>query len=478
MDNLARTSGQKETAKSCVIYARYSSVGQNEQSIDGQIRICREYAESKGFSVVKIYTDKAKSAWADGDKRVDFQKMLADAPSGAFENIIVYKFDRFARNRLDSMVHKQRLKREYGIRVISATEPVSDDEGGEIYEMFLEWNDEKYSQRLSKRVRDGFDTSVANGSFCGGVVVWGYRLIKEPIPNKPNKYISKIVVDPESAEHIKYIFEQYASGTDKQEIARALNAKGVRYNGKLLNGKTFDKWLSNTKYYGHFTFAGRANDTIYPPIISKETFDKVQARLKLNGHFTRTHHVREKYLLTGKIFCGYCGTIMTADGCNRNYATYRYYSCNMARRNKTKCQKKLETKERIETDIIDNTLLHLRNARLVEKIAEYAVEYYNKRTDENAIKAGFQRFKAEKSAKEMESLAKKYGLEPASFQAFVDEIMRRMIFYGEKLGDLLEPLGLGWRDRTNKELELMGDLIPLLKKLSNGREIAGLNAYE
>ncbi|MDR1917366.1 MAG: recombinase family protein [Christensenellaceae bacterium] len=375
----------KGTTESCVIYARYSSVGQNEQSIDGQIRICKEYAESKGFVVVKTYVDKAKSAWSDGDKRVDFQKMLTDAPSGAFGNIIVYKFDRFARNRLDSVVHKQRLKREYGIRVISATEPVSDDEGGEIYEMFLEWNDEKYSQRLSKRVRDGFDTSVANGNFTGGVIIWGYKLIKEPIPNKPNKYISKIVIDPETAEHIKYIFDEYAKGVDKKEIARVMTAKGVRYNGKVMNGKTFDKWLSNTKYYGLFTFGGRENTDIYPPIITKETFDKVQERLKLNRHFTRTNHIREKYLLMGKIFCGYCGTIMTADGSNRKYATYRYYGCNLAR--KRQCNKKLETKDRIENNIITHTIDHLQNPKFVEKIADYVVEFYNKRTDDNAIKS-------------------------------------------------------------------------------------------
>ena len=102
----------------------------------------------------------------------------------------------------------------------------------------------------------------------------------------------------------------------------------------------------------------------------------------------------------------------------------------------------------------------------------------NKGLDENAIKAGYQKFKAEKLAKNMEVLANKHGLEPASLQAFVDEIMARMIFYGEKLNDLLEPLNLGWLERTQKELELMADLIPLLKKLAGGRRIAGLNAYE
>ena len=98
--------------------------------------------------------------------------------------------------------------------------------------------------------------------------------------------------------------------------------------------------------------------------------------------------------------------------------------------------------------------------------------------DEREIKDGYQKFKAEKAAKEMAEIAIKHGIESEALQAFVDEIMNRMIFDGEKLSDLLEPLGLGWRNRTKKELELMEDLIPLLKKLVGGREIAGLSAYE
>ena len=84
----------------------------------------------------------------------------------------------------------------------------------------------------------------------------------------------------------------------------------------------------------------------------------------------------------------------------------------------------------------------------------------------------------EKSAKELVSVSDKHGIEALSLQTFVDAIMERMIFDGEKLSDLLEPLDLSWRDRTKKELELMEDLIPVLKKLSGGREIVGLKAYE
>ncbi|MEA3371509.1 MAG: type I restriction endonuclease subunit R [Campylobacterota bacterium] len=98
--------------------------------------------------------------------------------------------------------------------------------------------------------------------------------------------------------------------------------------------------------------------------------------------------------------------------------------------------------------------------------------------NETEIRAGYEVFKTEKSAHELAATAQKHGLDSDNLQAFVDSIMERMIFDGEQLSDLLAPLELGWRDRTKKELALMADLAPLLKKLAQGREISGLSAYE
>ena len=98
--------------------------------------------------------------------------------------------------------------------------------------------------------------------------------------------------------------------------------------------------------------------------------------------------------------------------------------------------------------------------------------------NEIEIKEGYQKFRKQKNSQEINVIAEKYGIEIQSLQAFIQEIIDRMIFDGEKLSDLLAPLDLSWRERTQKELDLMADLIPLLKKLADGREIAGLNAYE
>ena len=94
--------------ESCVIYARFSSHGQNEQSIEAQIRICKEFAAGKGLKTINIYSDKARTG--TNDARPGFQCMIKDAQSGAFKYVIVYMFDRFARNRRDSIMYKEMLK--------------------------------------------------------------------------------------------------------------------------------------------------------------------------------------------------------------------------------------------------------------------------------------------------------------------------------------------------------------------------------
>ena len=98
--------------------------------------------------------------------------------------------------------------------------------------------------------------------------------------------------------------------------------------------------------------------------------------------------------------------------------------------------------------------------------------------DEAAIRAGYEQFKAEKQAREIEGLAQAHGLTTESLSTFVDTILQRMIFDGEQLTDLMEPLGLGWRERRERELALMAHLVPLLNKRAHGRDISGLNAYE
>ncbi len=415
---------------SCVIYARFSSHGQNEQSIEAQVRICKEFAESKGLKNINIYTDKAKTG--TNDARPGFQRMIADAQSGAFQYIIVYMFDRFARNRRDSIMYKEMLKEKYGIRVLSALEPIAEDEGGEFYEMFLEWNAEKYSKRLSKRVKDGLDTSVANGTFCGGYLIYGYKIELEPISGKAGKYIKRVVINEDEAKVIRFIYDQYDKGIPKLEIAKALNNQGLRYKEKPFKGRTFDKWLTNRKYTGEFEFGGRLCNNMYPPIIDKALFERVQERLSKNKYFLGgMNKAKLTYLLSGKLFCGHCNAEMVSDGgVSKQGNAHHYYTCK--RKKKSLCEKRRENKDAIELYVVGCVIDFLSQPENVEVMAKDVLDYYEKRTDIKTLKAVQTKiFNAEKEVEELaESFVK------AKSQLLQNTIEKKMVEYEILLNDL------------------------------------------
>jgi DNA invertase Pin-like site-specific DNA recombinase len=161
-----------------VIYARYSSHGQTEQSIEGQLRDCYAYAEREGYKVVGEYIDRAISGRSDD--RPDFQRMIADAPKKQYQFVIVWKLDRFARNRYDSAIYKSKLKK-HGVKVVSATENISNDPEGIILEGMLESMAEYYSANLSKHVKRGLRESVIKGTYTGGIPPIGYKVIDKKL---------------------------------------------------------------------------------------------------------------------------------------------------------------------------------------------------------------------------------------------------------------------------------------------------------
>ena len=177
-----------------VIYARYSSHSQTEQSIEGQLQTCYEYARNNGYIVIGEYIDRAQSGTSDS--RMEFQRMISDSDKHTFEGVLVYQLDRFARNRYDSAINKAKLKKN-GVRVISARENISDDASGILVEGVLESMAEYYSAELSQKIRRGMDINaekcLSNGSNPG----LGYRVDEE----------RRFHIDPEGAAVVRDIFE-------------------------------------------------------------------------------------------------------------------------------------------------------------------------------------------------------------------------------------------------------------------------------
>ena len=148
-----------------VIYARYSSDNQREESIEGQIRECAAFAEKNGITILRHYIDRAFSAKTDN--RPEFQNMIKDSGKRLFDMVIVWKLDRFARNRYDSARYKATLKKN-GVKVVSATEVISDGAEGIILESVLEGYAEYYSADLSEKVVRGMTENALKSKYNGG----------------------------------------------------------------------------------------------------------------------------------------------------------------------------------------------------------------------------------------------------------------------------------------------------------------------
>lgn len=329
-----------------VIYARFSSHNQTEQSIEGQLRVCTEYAEKKGFNIINQYIDRAISGTSDN--RPAFLQMIEDAKLHEFTKILVYKLDRFSRNKYDSVVYKHKLK-EFGVSVVSATEHISDTPEGVLLEGLLEMMAEMYSKDLSQKVKRGIRESILKGNFIGGNVLYGYK-----VENK------KLVINEKTAPAVRYMFEQYAMGKPKKQIIQELNKMGYRNrNGRPITINTFQNNLSNKKYTGIFEINGLINNHYCPAIISQDLFNKVQAQLRRNKRMPASQKAKVEYLLTGKAFCGHCGANMVGiSGTNHNKKRYKYYACSNSYKNHN-CIKTNERKEYLENYVFNETLKHI-----------------------------------------------------------------------------------------------------------------------
>lgn len=298
--------------KKAVFYGRYSSANQTEQSIEGQLHVCEKYAAENGITIVRHYIDRAMSATSD--KRPQFQQMIADSRHGGFEMVLVYKLDRFARNRYDSAIHKKKL-RDNGVRVVSATEPLSDTPEGIILEGMLESIDEYFSQELSRKCKRGLKESCDKGYFICNTVPLGYKKVDR-----------RLEIDPETAPLIRRIFEEYAGGKSPERIANELNEQGLTVGGRAFHKKTVRDWLKNEVFIGRFHCG--ENIVPVPAVISSDLWDRVQKRRENASHTYRDNRGKFRYFLTGKAVCAECGGRV----CGRTTNGFNYYYCANCRR--------------------------------------------------------------------------------------------------------------------------------------------------
>ena len=342
-----------------VIYARYSSSNQREESIEGQIRICTEYAKKKGYKITNQYIDRAMTG--KNDNRPAFRQMLNDSDKGMFDVLLVYKTDRFARNRYDSAIHKTRLKKNK-VQIEYAAEQIPNDSTAVLIEGFLENLAEYYSVNLSENTKRGKYENALKKKSNGGVTPIGYKRID-----------GSLVIDEEKAPIIRFIFQNYIDGISYANIIKNTRE---RYGIKLsMSGLKLI--LQNEVYTGKYIYRTYDGETFvyednHEPIVSQETFEKAEQKRIANKRSPNAGKGKRKYALSGLISCGECGghIIVSHSYKNGEPAFFRLYCLN--RKEHKNCNNPTRKMEIVENAVIEAIKNKILDRKTIKTLAEKA----------------------------------------------------------------------------------------------------------
>ncbi|SFG62774.1 Site-specific DNA recombinase [Desulfotomaculum arcticum] len=227
-----------------VIYARFSSDNQREESLTAQIRACTDYADKRGYTIIQTYTDEARSALTDN--RPGFLRMIDEIKNFKVKAdlVLVHKLDRFARNRYDSAFYRREL-RQAGVRLESVTERLDDSPEAVLLESLIEGIAEYYSKNLAREVMKGMRETALQAKHCGGTPPLGYNV-------GPDK---KYIINETEARAVRIIFNMYAAGHGYGNIITTLNETNYKTKaGKPFGKNSLHEILKNKKYAGIYVF--------------------------------------------------------------------------------------------------------------------------------------------------------------------------------------------------------------------------------
>ena len=351
---MAKKKAVKDGGKHAVIYARYSSHNQREASIEQQIDMCTKLAERMGLTIIDTYSDKAISGKTD--KRPSFQRMMTDATDKLFDYVLAWKSNRMGRNMLEAMMNDAALL-EYGIKCVYVEEDFDDTAAGRFALRNMMNVNQFYSESMAEDVRRGLMDNAKN-CMVNGRCPYGLRKGKD----------GKYEIDPEQAEIIREIFSRVIQGWAHRDIMDDLNARGIKNrDGNLWQRTTFDKLLRNEQYIGVYKFSGIRTEGGIPAILDRATFEEVQTILTTKKHPRGRHRNVEDYMLTGKLFCGKCGSPMVGIcGTSRNGDRHYYYLCQG--KHQHKCDKRNERKEELETKVTNALKRFILDEKTIDRI--------------------------------------------------------------------------------------------------------------
>lgn len=339
-----------------VIYARFSNgPRQTEQSIEGQVADCTSFATANNLVVVGVYADKHVSGTSI-EGRTEFLRMMDDAKKGLFQNVIVWKVDRFGRDRRDIAIYKHQLK-SAGVTLHYAAESIPEGPEGILLESLMEGLAEYYSADLRQKVERGMKESLKKGQYPGKLPI-GYKKDENKRP----------VIDNDSAEIVKKIFTLHCADHSTTEIVRILANEGIKQS----SGGIY-RILNNKAYLGKLELLGMELDV--EPIISAEVFEESQKHFKTTG--SRKSNTMVNYLLSGKCKCGKCGNnVIGISAHGKSGRTFAYYQCNK------KCYKAINA-TKLEDKVLQNIINEILTDDMIRQITDRIMELQEQDVTDN-----------------------------------------------------------------------------------------------
>ena len=337
-----------------VIYARYSSHNQKEESIEQQIDECQLYAKENGITVTHIYADKAVSGRTD--KRTQFQRMMRDAEKCAFDVVIAYKSNRISRNMYNALSTESKLD-NYGIQVLYAKETFGNTAAGRFALRTMMNVNQFYSENMAEDIKRGMKDN-AEACKVNGSLPYGYKKGED----------GKYAIDEPRAAVVREIFEKYLKGVPNSEICASLNARGITTKtGGPWGKSSFHRMFFNERYIGIYEHSGIRVEGGVPAIVSKEVFYAVQERAKSKPNpMGVRRRGRADYLLTGKLLCGECKHPMIGvSGTSATGDLHYYYTCD-SRHSGGECKKANVRRDFIEKLVLEMTLECLSDANIID----------------------------------------------------------------------------------------------------------------
>lgn len=356
-----------------VIYARYSSHAQKDESIEQQVAECMEYAAKNNLEVIEVYADRHLTGRSD--KRPEFQRMMRHAEKRQFQVVIAYKSNRIARNMLHALMYEDKLSK-YGIRVVYVKEEFGDTAAGRFALRTMMNVNQFYSENMAEDIKRGLYDNAMNCMVTNGHLPLGYQKGED----------GKYEIVEEEAAVVREIFSRVACGEAFIDIARDLNERGIKTSrGKLWGKNSFHSILNNERYTGVYIYGDVRIEGGVPQIIGKELFYTVQELLKNKKNPQGRHRVNGDYLLTGKLYCGKCKSHMVGmSGTGKLGKLHYYYICQKKRLEKA-CNKDNVRRDWIEEQVAAAIREYILKDDVIKWIADCVQEYGRKRRSQSQL---------------------------------------------------------------------------------------------